>query len=273
MTLPHNLGALCLLFLIVAIPEIPSRIAVAAIAKHTKPTMETSIQSEKLQSLESEKRSLKKMVEDLEGKQDFWNSWYFWLGLSAIAIGVILGSASWVSQKRASDNSYRARPLLARIASIDEQMGQTEKALSDIAVSDAQRTASLAESHARELDTKNIELKGRLDKQVEDSKRKFEEQRRDNLELETGLSNARKDLEIEREKRLAMELRIAPRRLEEPERTKFVRELKVISSPLMKLARVEGCPHISVLAVMNDLESNEYASAILDAFKDAPDWN
>jgi hypothetical protein len=183
----------------------------------TKPTPlndPNSSQSRQLNSLNAEKSSLQKRRNDLEDKQDFWHKVYLGSVIIAVIVGVLLGLLSWLSQHLESKNVYTERPITARIATIDDEIGEIQKQDSELKIKNAEsdaagarREAEDAKKRAGELEKEAAEERSRAAKLEHDT----EELKKQNLVTEQRLTVANAQIELEKAERLELEEAIAPR--------------------------------------------------------------
>ncbi len=241
---------LLLLFALVALMTTPIT------APHSAANPPNSAQSKEVQALNSERSSLKNQADLLENKRTFWKTGYSGLAITAIVGGGFLALLSWGAEHISSKNEDKAKPLLSRIAVIDQRLAAIDKEESDLKIEEAKE-------RSEKLAADNIKLSAVLEKQVQTEASHAEELRRENLKTEGRLTDANRKLGEEETKRLELQKALAPRQLWlkwYDDKTSSIDDLKALGKVYVSIEYVQ------------EAETERAARILMDLFK-AAGWD
>lgn len=204
-------------------------------------------QSNQLNSLRSEESSLRTDLKKLEAWQDRWHNGYLWM----IAFAALLAILSGVAQTLESKNTYRQRPLRARLSQIDARTREIEKEITDKYVADTLGIAADANSRAGDAN----ESAGKANERAGNLEKEATQLKRDNLVTEARLTAANAEIADVNAKRLDLERSLAPRT--------FGANGKIVN--LEKLKKFAGIN--IVLRFLPDAESERVASVLIGLLK------
>jgi hypothetical protein len=125
--------------------------------------------SQSVQSLKNDIHALENLLQKSRSRQDWWNAWYLRLGVAALVIATLLGIASWVCQKKASNIEYSSRPTVdtlaiknVRLREVIDHDAQLEVAKAQKDAFDASTRAGIAEQDAGEANERAAKAQASL---------------------------------------------------------------------------------------------------------------
>lgn len=208
-------------------------------ASHTVASASRQARSAEVSRLNAEKSTLDADIKILRSSEDFWNGWNRWLGFATVGVGGLLGLGAFFAQRSAVNASVTARPKIERQQAIDDELRVLYAQESDEKIQDAKAAAATAQKDA-----------GTANSRAQQASLEQAQLSRSNLQLEATV-------EQERMARLKLEDRLRPR------------TISVGKAAILKDLLGKRKPHgVTVICIMNNPESCQYAKELAIALKD-----